>query len=40
MGKFPEDKLPDRSEFFIFIKSKCISGKNIYMLLMFGICLK
>ena len=34
--KFPEDKLPDRSKFFISVKSKCISGKNTYMLSMFG----
>ena len=35
--KFPEDKLPDRSKFFISVKSKCISGKNTCMLSMFGI---
>ena len=38
--RFSEDKLPDRSNFCSSLKNKCISKKYIYMLIMFGICLK
>ena len=38
--KFFEDKLRDRSIFYSSLKNECISKKIIYMLIMFGICLK
>ena len=34
------DKLPDRCKFFSSLKDECISEKDYYMLLIFGICLK
>ena len=37
--KFSEDKLPDKRGFFSSLKDECIK-KIIYMLLMFGMCLK
>ena len=38
--KFSEDKLPDKSNFFSSLKDEYISKKIIYLLIMFGICLK
>ena len=42
--KISEDKLPDRCKDklpFSYLKYECISDKkNIYILLVFGICLK
>ena len=42
--KISEDKLPDRCKDklpFSYLKDECISEKkNIYILLVFGICLK
>ena len=38
--KFFNDKLPDRCEFFSFLKDECIVKKIICMLLMFGLCSK
>ena len=35
--KFSEEKLPDRSKFFISLRDECIRKKIIYVLLMFGI---
>ena len=35
-----DGKLPDRCEFFSFLKDKCISEQDYCMLLMFGLCLK
>ena len=38
--KFYKDKLPDTCEFYSFLKDGWLAKKIIYMLLMFGICLK
>ena len=38
--KFSEDKLPDRHKLFSSLKMNVSVKKNIYMLLMFGMCLK
>ena len=38
--KFSEDKLPDKCNFFSFLKGECIKEKIIDMLLMFEMCLK
>ena len=40
LGKFSENKLPDRSTLYSSVKNKHISEKNIYMLSIFGIYLK
>ena len=38
--KFSEDKLPDKCNFFSFLKDESIKEKIIDMLLMFEMCLK
>ena len=39
-GKFSDDTLPDRCEFFSSLEDESINKKTIYMLLMFFVKIK